>query len=258
MSMPIASSIARWKVKRRKRYRDGRTPSNLRKVLECVRPCGAFPARARFPRRSHHQLTATRRESGTGLRNWNNNLDVPFGQALQTLSRLPPAFEPQDEQSTCLNNQPAPPNAATAEAGSDAAPVSSILKLLVEPWSAGGFSLAPSDGERVGERGSLAWLTALLSPALSSLGGRRGRNHRQLRDAPAPVHRPTATLLLCAIGALLLLIGRGPASGQSSSGDSARAEAPGPCSRRTPLAFSAAPSMTSIIDPASKSLRMSR
>ena len=26
---------------------------------------------------------ATRRESGTGLRNWNNNLDVPFGQALQ-------------------------------------------------------------------------------------------------------------------------------------------------------------------------------
>ena len=59
-----------------------------------------------------------------------------------------------------------------------------VPKLLVGPEPAGRFPLAPSDGERVGERGSLGELTALLSPSLSSLGGRRGRNHPQLRDAP--------------------------------------------------------------------------
>src|SRR5438046_850385 len=41
------------------------------------------------------------------------------------------------------------------------------------------FSLSPrgTSGERVGERG-IPGKTTLLSPALSSLGGRRGRSHR--------------------------------------------------------------------------------
>ena len=53
-----------------------------------------FRQRARFLGRPHEQLTATRLESGTGLRNWNNNLDVPFGQALQKLRdhHAPPNF----------------------------------------------------------------------------------------------------------------------------------------------------------------------
>ena len=54
---------------------------------------------------------------------------------------------------------------------------------------------------------------------------------------PSPaVHRPELLLFLAIVAGWLL----GPwlATGQSSSADSARAEAPGPCSRRTPLVIS--------------------
>ena len=49
--------------------------------------------------------------------------------------------------------------------------------------------------------------------------------------------RPTAAWLICAILAVFCAAHQ-PALGQSSSGNSARAEAPGPSSRRTPLVFS--------------------
>ena len=55
--------------------------------------------------------------------------------------------------------------------------------LLVGTQSPGSSSLAPSDGERVGVRGSLVERTNLLTPALSSIRWRRGRRYQQHQDA---------------------------------------------------------------------------
>ena len=58
-----------------------------------------------------------------------------------------------------------------------------IPNLLVGMQSPGSSSLSPSDGQRVGVRGSLVGRTNLLTQALSSIGWRRGRERPRLPDA---------------------------------------------------------------------------
>src|SRR5438093_3579196 len=69
------------------------------------------------------------------------------------------------------------------------------------------FSPPPREtrGERAGERG-IPGKTALLSPALSSLGGRRGRRNRfakQIRTGTVRAPAPSEILAVCGDSAVL-------------------------------------------------------